>query len=288
MSNFFSIGAAYPLMVPLLGSCVIGGISGVMGSFVFLREQTLIGDAIAHAVFPGIIGAFIVTQSTSPYILMIGGFCAGVIAVFCIYLLHRCTNIKYDAVLGIILSVFFGIGLVLLTMVQKMPLSQQSILNKFLFGSAATQLTSDVVAIVGTAASILVLLIVFWKEFLLCAYDRMYAQTIGYSVIVYELLLYAMLIVMITVGLYTVGVILMSSMLIAPAVAARQWTYSVHTMASLAFVIGASASFGGIYISSSMEHMPAGPCIILVTSSMAIISLLLAGYYKSTTRRAVL
>lgn len=266
----------YTIGVVLCGAAIMGFTSGVLGAFAFLRQQSLLGDAIAHASLPGLAAMFLLTHTKSPSILMIGGACAGMLGVMFMHVLMHRTRLKKDAILGIILSVFFGVGLVLLTMAQKYPISNQSILNKFLFGSASTLLAHDVLVMGCMAAFVLACVVLWWKEFLFITFDRASAQALGYAVHRYELFLSFLLVITIVIGLQTVGVVLMSSMLIAPAAAARQWVAHVYSMVLVSGCLGAYHAVGGVIISSGIPHVPTGPSIVIVASGVVIISLLCA------------
>src|SRR5688500_8504563 len=117
-----------------MGAAVLGAVSGTLGSFAVLRRQSLVGDAISHAALPGIVAAFILTGSKSPLVLMVGAALAGLVGMLIVMLIANTTRVKFDSALGIVLSVFFGFGLVLLTWIQKQPEAAQAGLDKFLFG----------------------------------------------------------------------------------------------------------------------------------------------------------
>lgn len=257
-----------------MGSAVIGITAGALGVFALLRGQSLLGDAISHASLPGIAIAFLLTATKNPAILLFGGAVAGTIGSVCILGIIRYTKIKSDAALGIILSVFFGIGLVLLTYIQKHGSSNQSILNKFLFGSASTLLQEDVFLMLGVGGVVLGLLVLFWKECTLLAFDPAYLRVLGYRVVWLDGLLTMLMVLSIVVGLQTVGVVLMSSLLVAPAAAARQWTKQLSHMVILAACFGAGAGVIGSLISSCVTHLPTGPTIVVVISVIVLISLL--------------
>src|SRR5215212_3997646 len=134
----------YTLRTVALGTAVLGLVSGTLGAFAFLRRQSLIGDAISHAALPGVVLAFMLTGVKGPAVLMAGAAVAGIAGVLLVIAVTRNTRIKQDAALGIILSVFFGFGLMLLTFLQRDPNARQAGLNHFLFGQAATLLVGDV------------------------------------------------------------------------------------------------------------------------------------------------
>ncbi len=277
IGQFFStILYDYTLRTVVLGTGILGITCGALGVFAFLRRQSLLGDAISHAALPGIACVFLLTHSRNPAVLMLGGALTGSIGTLFIWLITHKTTIKKDAALGIVLSVFFGLGLVLLTVIQKRSIAQQAILNKFLFGNASLLLSSDISAMVAISCTIFLCLFFFWKEFKLITYDQLFAYTLGYPVKGLDILLTFLLVFAIVMGLQTVGVILMSSMLIAPAAAARQWTYNFELMVILAAGFGAFSSVTGSIISSMVDQLPTGPTIVVVMSLVVLISLLCA------------
>jgi len=263
----------YTLLLVLQGAVLLGLTAGAIGSFALLRQQSLLGDAISHAALPGIVCMFLCTHSKNPWILLCGGAVAGIIGVMSMLYIQKRTTLKKDAVLGIILSVFFGCGLVLMTVAQKIPNSNQAILNKFLFGNVATLLPEDIIAIAVISFFICMMLIVCWKECKLYTFDPLFAQTLGFRTIIIETLLTLLLVLTIVIGLQTVGVILMSTLLIAPAAAARQWVVQLHHMVLLSALFGACCAMGGVYISTIIDHMPTGPAIVVVASSLVFFSL---------------
>jgi manganese/zinc/iron transport system permease protein len=266
----------YTIRVVLMGGVILGATAGILGTFVLVRQQSLLGDAIAHASLPGIVGMFLLTGTIHPVLLMIGGLVSGVGGILFMHCLLSMTRLKKDAILGIILSVFFGVGLVLLTVVQKQGMSDQAVLNKYLFGSVATLLYAHVIFMFGVAASVLAILFLIRKECTMMAFDPDYARVTGYPVGVLEGILNLLLVLIIGVGLHMVGVILMSTMIIAPAAAARQWTSSMSHMMCVAGFFGAAAAVIGIVASSMVPHMPTGPCMVVAASGIVGISLLLA------------
>jgi manganese/zinc/iron transport system permease protein len=266
-------GTWYALVIPAAGVFVIGALAGCMGTFAFLQKQTMLGDAIAHAALPGIVGIFMLTHSGTNGVLIGGGLLAGLCAVLVITLLTRYTIIGADAVLGIVLSVFFGVGLVLLTAVQKMPISSQAVLNKFLFGSAATLLYTDLQILCAVTCIVFLCMLISWRSFIITIFDPFFAHSIGISVQRVRIVLYMLLVLVIVAGLYAVGVVLMSSLLVAPAVTARAITRSVKTMALVAALCGATAGIIGMGCSAYIPRMPTGPLIVVVATLNAFIAL---------------
>lgn len=266
----------YTLRTVALGAAILGIVSGMLGSFAVLRKQSLLGDAISHAALPGIVLAFLLTRTREPVALMLGALAAGWIATLFMLNITRTTRLKDDSALGLVLSVFFGLGLMLLTFTQRLPDATQAGLDKFLFGQAATLLQSDVITmgIIGMVA--LGLLVIFWKEFKLVTFDPEFAASLGFPVRVLDVLLTTLLVIAIVIGLQTVGVVLMSAMIVAPAAAARQWTDKLNLMIILGGLFGALAGVGGTLISGSAERLPTGPVIVLCISVIVLFSMLFA------------
>jgi manganese/zinc/iron transport system permease protein len=265
---------SYTLSLVLQGAALLGITAGALGSFALLRQQSLLGDAISHAALPGIILMFLCTHSKNPWVLLCGGALAGIIGVISMNYIVVRTTLKKDAVLGIILSVFFGFGLVLMTVAQKIPTSNQTVLNKFLFGNVATLLEQDISAIALISCFIMIVLLLCWKECALYVFDPVFTHSLGFKTVIIEAVLTVLLVLAIVIGLQTVGVVLMSTMLIAPAAAARQWTTRLVHMVFLAGFFGCAAAMSGVYASSIMEHLPTGPAIVVAASCIVLFSLL--------------
>lgn len=262
----------YTLRTITLGTAVLGGVTGMLGSFAVLRKQSLLGDAISHAALPGIAIAFLITGSKDSNVLLIGALISGLIGTLWIRGITTKTHLKSDTALGLILSVFFGFGMLLLTFIQKQPNANQAGLDKYLFGQAATLVESDVWLMSIVTGLCLIVLLLFWKEFKILLFDKDYAQTLGFNTKFIDLLITSFIVLAIVLGLQTVGVVLMSAMLLAPAAAARQWTNSLGLMVFLAAILGASAGVFGTAISSSQNNLSTGPVIVLVASVFVLFS----------------
>ena len=260
----------------MLGAMALGLVSGALGTFAVLRKQSLLGDAISHAALPGIALAFIFTGSKSTLVLLLGAALSGWIATLLMLNVVRTTRIKEDSALGLVLSVFFGFGLVLLTYLQKIPNAAQAGLEKFLFGQAATILFEDVLVVAGVGIFIGLVTILFWKEFKLISFDPDFGAALGFPVNRLNILLTSLLVVAIVLGLQMVGVVLMSAMIVAPAAAARQWTNNMSVMVWLSAAFGAIAGLTGSLLSSLVPRLPTGPTIVLCISAIVVLSLFLA------------
>ena len=266
----------YTLRTVAMGSAALGVVSGALGAYAVLRKQSLLGDAISHAALPGVALAFLLTQSKAPLVLVFGAAIAGWIGTLLVISIVNNTRIKEDTALGLVLSVFFGTGLVLLTFIQKMPTAKQSGLDTFLFGQAAALMVRDVIMMVTLGGISLFVMQLFWKEFKLLCFDSSFGASLGFPMRILDVLLITLLVIAIVLGLQTVGVVLMSAMIVAPAAAARQWTDRLGAMVGLSAAFGAVAGVCGAVISSSMARMPTGPTIVLCISAIVVASISIA------------
>jgi manganese/zinc/iron transport system permease protein len=268
--------ANYTLRNVTIGAAIMGLVSGILGSFALLRKQSLMGDAMSHAALPGIALVFILTQLKTPLALFGGAFISAWLGALLVMLITRYTRIKEDSSLGIVLAVFFGLGLVLLSWIQRNMGANQAGLDKFLFGRAAAMIEEDVFTIAWVGAIAVVLVFLFWKEFKLLCFDPDFAATIGFPVRFLDILLMTLIVVGIVLGLQTVGVVLMAALVVAPPAAARQWTDRLWVMIFLSALFGAFSGVSGALISSWARGLSTGPVIVLCASAIAFLSLLLA------------
>ena len=266
----------YTLMIVAIGAALLGAVSGSLGTYAVLRRQSLLGDAISHAALPGIAIAFLLTGSKTPLILVLGAAIAGWLGTLLIMSIVRMTRIKYDSALGIVLSTFFGFGLVLHTLIQRTGNANQAGLDTFLFGQAATMLKRDILTIGILGGIAIIITFIFWKELKLLVFDEGFAASLGFSTRALDILLTSLLVIAIVLGLQAVGAVLMSAMLVAPAVAARQWTDRLSLMMFLAACFGALAGVSGTIISSSASRIPTGPTIVLCATVIVGFSILFA------------
>lgn len=259
-----------------IGTGLLGASSGILGSFAVLKNQSLLGDAISHAALPGIVLAYLLTGEKSSFMLLSGAIVCGIIGAYFVHDIVENSRLKTDTALGIILSTFFGIGMMLLTYTQTLEDANQAGLEKYLFGQASTLMQKDVYTMLAFLLPSLLLVFLLWKEIKLFLFDAEYGQILGLPMRKINLMITLLIVVIIVMGLQTVGVVLMSSLLLAPAAAARQWTNSLSKMLMIAASIGASSGVIGSYISATESNLPTGPVIVLLVSIMVFISLMFA------------
>lgn len=276
MELFFELFTDYTLRTVALGAATLGIVGGGLGSYAVLRGQSLLGDAISHAALPGVALTFLLTGSKASLPLMLGAAGTGVVATLIIIGVTNTTRVPYDSALALMLSVFFGIGLVLLTYLQRQAGAAQAGLDSFLFGQAAALVERDVMTMAGLGGVALLLMLLFWKEFKLLAFDPDFGRSLGIPIWALDVLLTTLLVVAIVIGLQTVGVVLMSAVIVAPAAAARQWTDRLGIMIALAAGFGAVSGVSGAVLSGVTPNLPTGPTIVLCMGVLVVTSLLVA------------
>ncbi|WP_262246632.1 metal ABC transporter permease [Parapedobacter soli] len=260
----------------VLGNVLLSSSAAMVGAFILLQKKALIGDAVSHAVLPGICAAFLFSGSKNIGFMLSGAFVTGWLALLAIDYITAHSKVKKDAAIGLVLSVFFGVGMVMMTYIQQSGNAAQSGLDHFLFGKAATLVGTDLLIFSILAVVLLVVVGLFFKSFTLVAFDRPYAQALGYPVRKLDLLLTSLTVLAVVTGITAVGVVLMAAMLITPAAAARYWTNNIRRMVWLAVGFGAFAGLAGAYISYAAPAMPTGPWMVVVSSAIAFFSFFFA------------
>ncbi len=276
MAEILHLFSDYTFQVVALGAALLGMLGGAVGSIAVLRKQSLIGDGLSHAALPGVVLGFLLTGQKETEVLLLGGLLTGLLATWAITAITKRTRLKFDSALALVLAVFFGLGMVLLTCAQRLPNANQAGLDRFIYGQAASLVTRDLTLMCLCGAVLLGGLALFWKEVKLYAFDPGYAKALGLPVELLDGFLALATVVTILVGLQTVGAILMSSMLVAPAVAARQWSDRLSTMVVLAGIFGGVSGVVGTLCSSWMPNLPTGPSIVVCACFFALFGILFA------------
>jgi len=294
----------------MLGTSLLGAVAGIVGSFAVLRRRALVGDLLAHAALPGLCMAFLVVNyrplaerwfGASPTgaggwqftAMLAGAFATGLLGVALVTLVCRWTRTKEDAAIGIVLSTFFGAGVVLSSLIQNLPTAASKAgLQTYIYGQAAGMTREDVWFITVVAGACLVLVTLLYKEFKVFSFDPGFAQAQGWPTLALDLTMMGTLALVTVVGLPTVGVVLMAAMLIIPAAAARFWTDRLGRMVVVSGLIGAGSGIGGTLISAgtlesllgfdplafghNTRNLPTGPVIVLCSTALFVVSLLFA------------
>lgn len=269
------------LWEPAAGTAALGLAAGVVGAFAVLRRQSLQGDAVAHAALPGVAAAFLI-GARAPLALIVGGAVAGWLAMVVVSLVTRRSRIPFDTALAGVLAVFFGLGLVLFTYIQRnVTGAALTPLERYLFGQAAYIRGPDLWIIGTFGLLVLIAVLLFWKPFKVVSFDPAFAASLGMPVRAMELFLTTLTVITVVVGLKAVGVVLMTALLIAPAVAARQWSNRLGHVVLLAGIFGALAGIVGTVGSHLISYeiprdrsVPTGPTIVLCASALVLFSLM--------------
>ncbi len=265
----------YTLRVVAVGGALLGVFSGVLGCFAVLRQESLIGDALSHAALPGVGVAFLLAGRELGA-LLIGAGLAAWMGVWFITAVTHTTRIKRDAAMGIVLAAWFAAGVALLAYIQSRADASQAGLSTFIFGQAAAIVQADIRLIMMVGAACFTVLALFWKEFKLITFDYEFARANGYPVNTLSMLLSTLIVIAVVLGLQLAGVVLMVGLLIAPGIAARQWTHHLGQMVVLAGVFGAVAGGTGAVFSAVAANIPTGPMIIVVAFTLVALSLVFA------------
>jgi manganese/zinc/iron transport system permease protein len=273
--------AGYNAALVAIGAALLGFAAGASGSFLFLRKRALVSDAVAHATLPGVGLAFIVMVAAGGdgrnlAGLLIGSAVTAWIGLLLIEWIPRRTRLPEDAAIGAVLGVFFGVGIVLLTVIQTMSSGRQAGLESFLLGSTAGMLFMDAVVIAAGGTLAVLVTWVMRRPMTLVAFDSEYAAALGYDVRRIDLVMMGLVLAVTVTGLKLVGLILIVALLIIPPVAARFWTERATRVIWIAGGIGAASGYLGAVLSASAPDLPTGPIIVLIAAGIFALSLFLA------------
>jgi manganese/zinc/iron transport system permease protein len=267
----------YNTRIVVIGVMVLGIAGGMIGSFLLLRKRALFGDAISHATLPGIATAYIVMVSLfgtgkSLPVLLLGALVFGLIGMGGMLLIRNLTPLKDDTAIGVVLSVFFGAGIALFGVIQKMRTGHAAGLEGYIYGKTASMIAQDALIIAAAAAMILAVTLIFIKELNLSTFDPAFAASEGYPVLLLDILVIGLSVGLTVIGLQAVGLILILALLIIPAAAARFWTDRLSVMLALSAAFGALSGYIGAALSASIPNLPAGAVIVLTAGAIFPIS----------------
>jgi len=272
----------YNTRVVVLGAMLLGVAAGMVGCFTLLRRRALVGDALSHATLPGVGLAFLLAplaglDGGSRLVLLAGAASSGIAGAVAILFIRSLPRLKEDAALGIVLSVFFGAGVALLTVVQQSPTGRAAGLDRYIFGQTASMTADDAWLIAATAALTALLIAGNFRSLTLLCFDEGYASAQGYSIPLLDLLLMFLVVLITMIGLQAVGLILMIAMLVIPAAAARFWTNRLLMMLLISGLIGGVSGFVGALLSAVFADLPSGAVVVLTCGLLFFLSLLLGG-----------
>lgn len=279
--DVLTLQAGFNSALVIIGAALLGISAGVVGAFAMLRKRALMGDALAHCALPGLAAAFIIAvyleiESRSLVVLLSGAALSGVLGVLTVQLLSRYTRIHEDSAIGAVLSVFFGAGIVLLSIIQSMETGSAGGLSRFIYGQTAAMRTDDAYLLTVAALVITGACFALIKEFSLVCFDREFAVVQGWPISRIDLLMMTLVTVVTVIGLQSVGLILIVALLIIPAAAARFWTENLSRMVFISAFIGGISGYLGSAGSALFPRLPAGAVIVLATGAVFLLSFLFA------------
>ncbi|SMX26713.1 Manganese transport system membrane protein MntB [Pelagimonas phthalicica] len=281
MFEALTLQLGYNAVLVTLGSAALGVAAGAVSAFLYLRKRALVSDAVSHATLPGLALAFLIMVafgSDGRFLpgLMVGSALSAWAGLWTVNWITRQTRLPEDAAIGAVLSVFFGFGIVLLTIIQTMQSGRQAGLEGFLLGSTAGMLRSDALVIAAGGALVLLATFALRRPMLMTAFDEGYARVQGLNTARIDMALMVLVLAVTVVGLKIVGLILIVAMLIIPAVAARFWSENATHVALLAALFGGLSGYVGAALSATAPDLPTGPIIVLVAFALFALSLFLA------------
>jgi manganese/zinc/iron transport system permease protein len=268
---------SYNTLIVLAGTSLLGACAGLVGSYAVLRRRALAGDALAHAALPGLCLAFLLLDEKNLPFMLLGALISGLLGMAIVSGLRLTTRVKEDAAIGIVLSVFFGAGIVLSRIIQNRTTSgSKAGLDSYILGKTAGMIASDIYLIAGVSLLCLLTVILLYKEFKVVSFDPDFAVVQGWPAFALDMLLMGMVAVAVVIGLPAVGVVMMAALLIIPTSAARFWTEDLGMLQWLSVLFGTATGIVGTYASSKYGLLPTGPVIVLVGTGFFIISLFFA------------
>ena len=269
----------YNTRMVLCGTVLFGLCGGIVGAFMLLRKKSLVGDVASHAALPGVGMAYLVLETMSPGSgksptwLLAGAAAGAACGLCCATLVQRVRLVKEDAALGIVLSIFFGLGVVILSIVQSLPTGSAAGLSEFVFGKAAALTASDVTSIAIASSVVLLLCLLLFKEFSLLCFDELYAAAAGWPTRRLDLLLTGLVVAVTVIGMPSVGLLLVVAQLVIPPTAARFWTDRHGPLTIMSGIAGGVSSAIGILVSALIPRLAAGAVIVLAGTSIFLVSM---------------
>lgn len=265
----------------LVGTTVIGVVAGALGTFAYLRRQSLLSDVVSHSALPGTLIAFLVAvglglDGRNMALLILGAVVVGTLAVFCTETIVRTTKLAVDSAMAVTLTSFFGLGMLLMRVISDAPLPGKGGIQDYLFGNASVITRADLAVSLSVGAVALMVVVALWKEFALRTFDPAHAAVTGLPTRAIDTALFACIVVATVIGVKAVGLVLMVAFVVTPPATARQWTNRLSTTVILAGAVGGLGSAVGSYLSIALGDVPTGPLIVLVLFAFFLVSLLCA------------
>lgn len=276
------------LQSPTIASILMCSSSALVGVIVLMRKRSLLGEALSHAAYPGVILALLFLSIFFPgqydlasSAILIGGFISACIGLWFLEKMQKVTKVKDDGALCFVLSSFFGLGVLFASYMQTTNAIYYKMAQMFLYGQVATMTQSHIWIYAGLTLAVVATILLFYRPIILVLFDREFSKVLHVPMRLVEATLFFLLVLAIVIGIRSVGVVLMSGMLIAPSVAARQWSNRLSIIFILSAIFGAASGFLGNYLSLEIPQwfgnekfsLPTGPMILLSAVFFALFSL---------------
>lgn len=285
--------SSFNTVMVMTGVMLLSMVAGVVGCFMVLRKRALMADATSHATLPGIALAFLILpifgfEGKALPGLLIGALLTGLCGMGSILIIQKFTRLKEDVAMGIVLSVYYGFGIVLLSVISQMEqLGSPAGLESYIFGKTAAMITKDAALIAICALVVLLLVLALYKEFKLICFDSDYVASLAWPRAFLDSLLMGSVVGITVIGLQAVGLILMIALLVVPPAAAKFWTNRLGPMLFISAFLGMVSGCVGTLISASVPDAPAGAVIVLCQGVCFLFSMLF-GIRDGVVKKAVL
>jgi manganese/zinc/iron transport system permease protein len=284
-----TLRGGYNTIVVMIGVSLLGVAAGAIGAFALLRKRAMMSDVLSHATLPGIGVAFLVAvalgaNGRSLPVLLTGAMTAAIVAALTVQWLSRSARLPEDAAMGAVLSVFFGLGAVLLSFIQTLRTGAEGGLSHFILGQTAAMSEQDAVLIGVVAAGVILAIFLLGKEFRIVCFDPEFGAVQGWPIARIDLMLMALVVIVAVIGLQAVGMLLIVALMIVPAAAARQLTDNLWVMVALSALMGGFSAWVGAALSATFPRAPAGGLIVLVAGGVFLLSLLVSAWRNRMRR----
>lgn len=279
--NVVLLRAGFNTALVVIGTTCLGVAAGVIGSFALLRKRSLMADALAHSALPGLgiaflLGSYLGFGGKSLTLLLMGAAASGMLGIIAVQTISRYTRLTEDCAIGAVLSVFFGFGVVLMSIIQGVGTGEEGGLHHFIYGQTAAITLSDAILILSCALGTIAICFLAQKEFRLVCFDRQFAAATGWPIATIDIWMMSLIAIVTVVGLQAVGILLIVALLVIPPAGARFWTNRTTTMVPLAGIIGGCSGYIGSVASALLPGVPVGAVIVLVASLLFLISMIFA------------
>lgn len=269
---------SYAFLIVVAGTVILAVLTSMVGSINIYKGQSLVGDALGHASFLGVVVFFTLFNSKNPVVLLLGAMFSCFLAYLILEYSSKYSKIKLDANMAIVLSGFFGLGMSLKSYIQgnsNFSNVSQAGLEAYIFGQAAYLLKEDVILIAIALVISLFLIVIFYKEIKTYLFDKDFAKMVGFNTKLIEFIILFMTILTIGVGIKSVGAILIAAFMIIPVMSSQMITHKFKYVLIISSIIGAISAFIGTYWSTLVLGISTGPAIIIVSGIIFIITMIL-------------